>query len=354
MRFGIDTTKLHGIARSVRRIHDEFNDEVKFDDDLNMIPVTFGAMKNVRDIISLDGSYSVLWQSPSYPLWIVIVRTAILKRGYDRIGIKINRIHDSFVDKLEVIDGNMMTKECNDEIEIISNDDHFNPRMIESYIGHESTRQEEGLALQLSRENTGVMIFFDGALNSPNNNEKRAQFLKDTINACNDNDNILVGISKDSGLKKINKITHDEIILNKFSSQHPGFTGFYLIEEGLETGIGTCFARLHPDATKWFRIDFMARTPMSIPEIIETVACYSQVNTLPGTPYPPLCAHEIAVMVRQLKSTIEEELMKSLLNEGFTMEFIVKGMTNVNGTSAWGTYHDHLDMFTKLRKKIEL
>jgi hypothetical protein len=211
------------------------------------------------------------------------------------------------------------------------------------------------MTLKVAIEHHGIAIFYDGSFTmlGKENAARRETWNKivHIIEACEANGNVLVGLSKDSSLKTINNLIIDEKVLEQYSMKKLDFTGYYLLEEGQSTGTGACFARLHPKALKWLRVDFMYTPQMSIEEILETVACYSQVNDLPGTPFPPLTAHDVAVKIRQYKDLFEQQFMTMLGKEGMSSSNIISGLTDVNGKLVSGTFHDHLDNFTAVKRK---
>jgi hypothetical protein len=346
----LSSDKLREAIRQLKEMHDKMEVTVPTRDIAGLNPVAseMNTSLPTMNVVSLDGSYTTLWQSPLYPIYLVAVRVAIVKRRYDHSAIKIGVIADEFVDKVMPINPDEITRETTDAIEILDTTGDFEDKDIESIVQHEAVRAEEEVCKEVAENCHDVMILYDGSIAPSTKNRRRIEFIRGVLDACDRNNNILVGISKDSKLKKINNIIEDERLLAGYAAENPGFTGFKIIDEGATTRVGTCFARLHPSAMKWFRVDYQYTDRMDVREILRTIACYSQVNTMPGTPFPPLVAHEIAVKIRQLKSSIEERVMRMLRDEGFSGEFIIRGRTDVNGKLESGTHHDYLDNFTRV------
>jgi len=315
----------------------------------------FDTRSRVRNVIVVDGSSSVLWKPEMYPVALIITRVSVIERGYDPINIKIQIVgNDMPEDLFHVIDeagsyydestGEIFETRESTGVSATPISDKANQLMEE----HEMVALEN---IAMTRE--GVLIVKDGPLSIPD--AHRMPRIKRLVATAEDHGNVIVGITKDSNKKWITGKIKDEIVLGRVS--RPGLTGYCLpeskpgqpsFEGNNENKIGTCYARLHPTAMKWYRIDFQYTAIMDLPEILRTIACYSQVNTMPGAFFPELAAHEIAVKVRQLKPVIDEQVIRYLKDEGFDGMDILQGMTDVSGKPSGGTHHDYLDNFTRV------
>jgi hypothetical protein len=324
---------------------------------LNVIPVEINYNKDVRNVISLDGSFATFWKYPKFPIWIAVMRVAAVMRRYNWREKKYETIlpfNDEFFDWVTVIDMVNGNQHVNEKMEIIENIEKF--RDISSYLSKLMIRKEMEIALKVARENENCIIFYDGSLTSPPTPEQ-INFTKKAINTCEERGNVMVGISKDSSLTTINGKNKDEYLLGLYAARNGTKTAFYITpnppiitDDDTGCGVRTCFARLHENAAKWFRIDYMITRQMSEKEIIETIACYSLVSSLPGTPFPPLTAHEYAKKIRDIRRPIIlPELRKMLADIGLSVEEVESGMTGVNGKV--GTYHGVLDKFTKVKRE---
>jgi hypothetical protein len=278
----------------------------------------------------------------------------MVSRRYDPDRIKIAIVNDEFKDFFEVMDENdpSYMRETDDVIEIIDNDDKNQMRSgtpISDKANHFMEKKELETIKLVAETREGIMILKDGPLRLPK--AHRMSIIKDILEVAARHDNVVVGISKDSHEKNTSGVD-DEIILNiiSSSSSRSEITGYYPKHEGNDAfKIGECFARLHARAMKWFRVDYPFESPVGIGEILRTIACYSQVNTMPGTPFPLMdTAHEIAVKIRQLKPSIESKIMEYLKDEGFSGNDIIRGLTDVTGKLMTGSHHDFLDNFTRV------
>ena len=305
------------------------------------------------DVVSIDGSYCVLWNHPVIPVSLSIVRIAAVTRKYDPNLIKIETIFNDFNDYIVVID-----EKDKKTIIIDKTGDVEEIEMASNTVNHEITKimenKEWKTALKTAETNHGIMIFRDSVIRSPS--EQRVLEPIKIMRSCEENGNVFVGIVKDSGMRDINGFVTNENLLGIISKQndHRGFTGYYQVHPGdNRIKAGTCYARLHPRALKWIRVDYQVTTLMDVDEILRTIACYSQVNTMPGIPFPPLCAHEIAIKIAQLKqssSFYNEYIMKLLKSLHFSDQEIIEGLTKgINGEGALGNLHDYLDGFTSVR-----
>ena len=309
-----------------------------------------------KDVISVDGSYAVLWKSPMLPVGLVAVRIATVSRRYDPANVKIIVINDEWKDKFDAVEENdgesSYVIEGDETDEIL--DSREGPKKSATQISDKADHLMEEMEIQtierVAGAREGVVILKDGPLRLPK--AHRMSRVKEVMEIAEQHGNVIAGISKDSRERRINGAVSDESILGAVSSSRPGITGYYPQFEGNdEFGAGQCFARFHPRALKWFRVDFQYNSPMGIGEILQTIACYSQVNTTPGTTFPLMVtAHEIAVKIRQLKPSIEPRIMQYLKDEGFEGSDILHGLTDVAGKLAGGTHHDYLDNFTRVSR----
>src|SRR5439155_1103534 len=101
------------------------------------------------------------------------------------------------------------------------------------------------------------------------------------------------------------------------------------LKEGLLYG-DIYYARLHPRARKWFRVDlgtFRDRPD----EAFGQLSSYGKSLVSVGYPWPLIEAHRMAVTVRQLKPVYQESVMKMALRMGLDVRTILDGLTQVEG-----------------------
>jgi len=111
-------------------------------------------------------------------------------------------------------------------------------------------------------------------------------------------------------------------------------------KEGLLYG-DIYYARLHPRARKWFRVDlgtFRDRPD----EAFGQLSAYGKSLVSVGYPWPLIEAHRMAVTVRQLKPVYQESVMKMALRMGLDVRTILDGLTQVEGRKR-SAFHEYLD-----------
>jgi hypothetical protein len=112
------------------------------------------------------------------------------------------------------------------------------------------------------------------------------------------------------------------------------------MKEGLLFG-DIYYARLHPRARKWFRVDlgtFRDRPD----EAFGQLAAYGKSLVSVGYPWPLIEAHRMAVTVRQLKPMYQESVMKMALRMGLDVRTVLDGLTQVEGRRR-SAFHEYLD-----------
>lgn len=349
----IDPEKLKAAARSVKDWNESIDSQLQSamaEMDLRAVPVEFNTSQPAMDIFAVDGSYSSAWKSPNLPIWVILIRTAVVHRQYDEENIKIRSVSNKYLDVADIINLHQKIVERDGMVEIIH--ENFYEGNLVTFIQDRSLKEQHELIASIAGREHGVMILYDGSLTETIVKEGE-KIMTRILDACENNGNIIVGISKDSSYKKITGIMKDEVVLDAYSFRHKDFTGYFMIDEGIGNRVGTCFARFTPNAMKWFRVDFMNAGIKPLDEILRVIACYSQVNDMPGVPFPPLDAHAIAKLIRDLKEPIERKLMKFLKEEKISNGDIIAGLTDINGNALRGTFHDFLDNFTRVKRRRE-
>lgn len=356
---------IESLRRSVGKIQEASKDLGEFMkssiSNIDVIPFEVNLKEGAPPVSSIDGSYQCLWKYPGLPIWLIHVRTAIAKRKYDEKHLKYITVDDISFDRFEVVDMMHGVKYVNGDVPIILSDVEMKLKDIKTFSSFESIQQEEEVAMRLSKESKNEVILFDGALSGYPISDYKMQFdrsyeesqriMKGIMKSCKENGNVIIGISKDSSLKTINGKTMDEELLDIYGKQIGIKMGYHVVDEGIQAKIGVCFAKLHQDAMKWFRIDHMISDIASLEEILGTVSKYSQVNLMPGTPVPPLQAHDIAVEARQLKDYIDSLMLTFFFDLGLPEDQILGGLTDLNGNPVKGSHHDFLDNFTKVSRE---
>jgi len=165
---------------------------------------------------------------------------------------------------------------------------------------------------------------------------------------CEKRGHLLVGISKDSQLHAFGHVLTDEELMARCQDRLPPDALAYARapkaaeteKEGLLYG-DIYYARLHPRARKWFRVDlgtFRDRPD----EAFGQLSAYGKSLVSVGYPWPLIEAHRMAVTVRQLKPVYQETVMKMALRMGLDVRTILDGLTQVEGRKR-SAFHEYLD-----------
>ena len=223
---------------------------------------------------------------------------------------------------------------------------------------------EQKILLDFARETREKLIIIDGSIfqkdleqkldEMPWNrwielNEELGEVLQvsmnDLIDVCHRNKHQLIGLSKDSHLEyfenplnlhpyniSFEDMCQKTIRLHRREDQ----CLYYILDKDqlnnvigrsirtasnrnrLESDqVGICYARLHKNAYKFHRIDYL-KTDWPIERILKEVAKYSIQHTLPGTPIVQENCHNLAVRIRKTKPFVEKEIRQMLLNLGYS------------------------------------
>jgi len=166
------------------------------------------------------------------------------------------------------------------------------------------------------------------------------------------NDISLVGISKSTSSHIFHDIFTDDYFLTTFyNKKYPNLTYISIPKEEFEAQTkfdiwgDVYYAKLHKEASKWFRID-IGRDISNPTNLFTSLAAYSMVQLMPGYPIGLLEAHKIAKSVRDLKETYEMELLEHFREFGLQSEDILNGAVDINGRQ-FRSFHEILDQLSR-------
>jgi len=298
--------------------------------------VEFDLSQDIRNIVAIDGSYSFLWNLSS--MWLAIVRAGALKYSFSKDGYHI--LGCDFIERPIMVS----TWE-----KIVSKQDELHQYLFDFTKGSKEQHKEmvneyrkriEGeIALKASKENRKCIIALDGTLTSF---PKELDCLGEVVETCERNENMLVGVSKDSMTHAFGSARTDEEFLK--GKEGMAFvrlpSSFEKKQKGLLYG-DVYFVKLHPKAAKWFRIDI--GTFKSQPKtVFSNLAHYAQSGLCLGYPYPLVEAHRFAVTVRQFREMYEDFLIRTAMELGVEVTEIVNGLTHFEGDRK-DAFHEYLD-----------
>ena len=303
----------------------------------------FRATDEARDMIAVDGSYSFLLNLSSW--WLALISVGLLRYAFDGRAFRrtdwrlVQRMvgvstFEEFVAKQDDLHRSLFefTKERRED----------QPRdMVNEY-----RRLIEGqTAITFADDVEGCIVAVDGTLSEF---PKQFTFMERLAAVCQKRGHLLVGISKDSQLHSFGHVLTDEDLMARCQDRLPRGALAYArapkaseaTKEGLLYG-DIYYARLHPQARKWFRVD--VGTFRDDPDFVfGHLAPYARSLLSVGYPLPLIEAHRMAVTVRQLKPVYEEAVIKSALRMGLDVRTILKGLTGVEGRKR-SAFHEYLD-----------
>lgn len=293
------------------------------------------------ELVAVDGSYTFLWNFGS--MWLAVVRAAAVRYAMAEGGYRL-RPPPLLADRAIVVS----TWE-----DIATRQGELHQRLYEATRGRGEQHREmanefrkhvEGeLALRVAQEHQGVLVALDGSLAAV---PRELDHLEDVVAACEDNGNVLVGVSKDSFLHAFGRTLPDEQVLRTYggSAYVRVPADFEKAQRGLLHG-DVYFARLHPQAGKWFRVDVGTRR--DDPDVVfGHLAAHARSGLSLGYPFGLMEAHRVAVMIRQFRDLLEGEILKECGRLGLPMGDVVAGLTATEGRRR-GAFHEHLDAFAR-------
>ena len=304
---------------------------------------TFRSAETAKDMIAVDGSYSFLLNLSSW--WLALISVGLLRYAFD--GAAFRRKDWRLVQRMVGVSTFAEFVATQDELhrslfEFTKERREEQPRdMVNEY-----RRLIEGqTAINFADDLEGCVIAVDGTLSEF---PKQFSVTERLVQVCEKRGHLLVGISKDSQLHAFGHVLTDEELMTRCQGRLPGDALAYArapksaeaVQEGLLYG-DIYYARLHPRARKWFRVDlgtFRDRPDDAFGQL----AAYGKSLVSVGYPWPLIEAHRMAVTVRQLKPVYQESVMKMALRMGLDVRTVLDGLTQVEGRKR-SAFHEYLD-----------
>ncbi len=299
----------------------------------------FQAAKEPREVVAVDGSYTFLWNASS--TWLATVKVGALRFRPAASGYHI--------DSLEKFERAVLVSTAED----FPRDDELDASIFRLTRGSKEQHRdmvneyrkfyESQVALEAARSTRGLILALDGSLASF---PKETDRLGDVVAACEERDHLLVGVSKDSTTHAFGQRQTDEELLRgrEGMAYVPVPQAFVQNQRGLLHG-DVYFARLHPEAPKWFRVD--VGTYRDDPSYaFGQVAAYCASPLCVGYPYPLFEAHRFAVTVRQMREMYEDAILREGVELGLSLNLLAAGLTSMEG-SRRGAFHEYLDQVTR-------
>lgn len=314
--------------------------------------VEFSLSEDDCNMVAVDGSYTFLFHVSS--IWLGVIKVCALTYSFEngRYNIK----DKCFFEEPVLLSTNESMVVCQDDIfqnlfRSTKNSSDQVKEMMNKYRGY----REQEIALRIAEKCRGSLLVLDGTLSgfpSPSLS-KRLEMIDELKDVCEERDNALVGVSKDSYTHAFNSARTDEELLESMETVS-GKRGYVRVPPSFEErqrGVlygDVYFAKLHPNAPKWFRVDL--GTFQDSPSLVfSQLGNYSLSTICLGYPFPLLEAHRFAVTVRQLRRLYEERLIKLASKCSLSPQKILKGLTHIEGQPK-GSFHEYLDRIARNAK----
>lgn len=307
---------------------------------------TFTPSDEIMDLVAIDGSYSFIINLSS--MWLAVVRVGAMHyrfsedNGYE--------LMDSMAVERPVLVSKRpdIMAQMGDMYKKLYEATQYASEQHREMVNQVRRLMEQELAYELAKKMRKVIIAMDGTLTPL----KGTDFLEKAIKICDTNDNILMGVSKDSFTHAFKSYKTDEEVLSRLEFDKIGFVAApmpkYERKDSLlyDKMLGDVyFAKLHPDAKKWFRIDI--GTFKHEPEtIFSFLAHYAKSRLCLGYIYPLLEAHRYVVTVRHFHNIYEDLILGMADQFDISMEEALNGLTHLEGTRR-GAFHEYLDKVSR-------
>ena len=310
-------------------------------------PQPFHLSSLVPETIAIDSSYAPLYQSSG--MWLIAVRAVALKYGFseDKEGTNYHLRGCEMNEGAELVttskriagDLSTFTQELRDRTSARKSEA---PRRMGALA---TILREFQLANSMARNSEESIIMMDGTLTTPPITEIK-ELAQDAVKSCERNENILVGVSKDSSTNLFGSIATDEELLRTVKGRE---LLYVKPPEPKRTALGprgdVFFVKFHPDAPKWFRVD--VAPPQSNPgDLLGSISQFARNQLCPGYPFPLAEAHTVAVELRKFPRVYDDLLFKVGQEMGFDFDEIAWGRTNIEGRRR-DAFHAYLDILSK-------
>ncbi|MHA2244134.1 MAG: DNA double-strand break repair nuclease NurA [Candidatus Hodarchaeales archaeon] len=304
-------------------------------------------------MVAIDGSNRWIWYNPDVNARIAIIRAAVVVYEYQTQSKSLKLIdHDHRDVPVLIAPNNLEMLNYDQEVKALHQE-------IKNVLGKRPTAQgvlsqlreleEYKLAKDWALEFSDTMIVLDGALTyvQVKQIEDAAKNLRE---ACTENNNILIGVSKRNTTRRLSSSLTDEALVKQLTRNDPRmvYTEIQEVPKGKQVypPLGKTFlAKLHSKPIKSFRVDAVLHEKQDIETILSHLAYYSMVDSCPGYPFPLVDAHNIAVLLRRVPDMYNHELVEAATTLGFEEELLQYLL--IHEKMERDPFHRHLDDITR-------
>jgi hypothetical protein len=306
----------------------------------------FDYSSEVMDLVAIDGSYSFIFNLSS--MWLAVIRVGALQyryseeKGYELVDSKSSERPVLVSTKKDVM------SKMGELGSTLYNATKFASEQHREMVNQLRRLEEEKMALELAKEKSNVIIAMDGSLTPL----KATGILEQAQKECTQNNNILLGVSKDSYTHAFKSYKTDEEILLSMNIQGMGYTHAPQIQIAKKTSLlyggmlgDVYFAKLHSDAPKWFRVD-LGNFKTEPDSVFSHLAHYSKSRLCLGYIYPLLEAHRYVVTVRHFHSLYEDMILDMVDDYDISLQEAINSLTHIEGERK-GAFHEYLDKVSR-------
>ncbi len=324
--------------------------------DITEVPFTVpkGA---ARPFVCVDGSFANLVHLQDLDANIAIFRVSTVEYQFDPAGHPVLARHHVF-DKFSLVSTNVDFYRRDPVLpEIIQIVRQFEGRELDLIAYYIMYLLEQKALIAAAQRYQNAILARDGALTVFHLKELK-DLMDEIIDHCKKNENIFIGVSKDSNSHYLDKNRVDEAML---SSRYNLPTGKHMLGPTLAARISPTrvqkhhhfdvygdvyFARLHPFADKFFRVD--VGTPKDRPaEIFGEIGKYCSWELTPGFPFPLVEVHKSAKAVRDVSEFYVQQIIETWKEFNIPKEVLLGGLLDRNGVIP-DKFHTKLDLISRI------
>ncbi len=309
-----------------------------------------------RSFVCVDGSFSNLIYLQDLDSNITIFRVSTLEYRFDSIGRPILARHHVY-DKVKLVSANARFNRTDPTLtDVVRIASRFEGRELDIVASMIMYIIEQKALLAAARRYKNAILARDGALTVFFLPELK-HLMEEVLAHCTKNENILVGISKDSTSHYLDKTLVDEAVLSAHYESRINKAGGPQVavriapervrrHHKFEIYGDVYFARLNPFAEKFFRVDI--GTPKDqAPMVFGEIAKYCTWEATPGFPFPLVEAHKSAKAVRDVKEFYVDQVINAWKQYGIPREVLLNGLLDKFGIAA-GKFHSKLDLISRV------
>ena len=322
-------------------------------------PQEFDYMDPPPSMVAIDGSNRWIWIDHDLNIRIAIIRTVAVKYKYQNnleqpLQLVNQKCLDSAVlispDNLDIYNYDPDLKNLFTDIKSLLVGRSGRPPKPQNILSLIRSFREFETALDIAQNDVDSLIVIDGALTYVPIKQFEGTMYS-LREACKQNNNTLIGISKRNITRRFKQDITDEAVFHTRTKNIKSMSFVEIppvpVQDPKFPTVGKTFlVKLHEKPIKNFRVDIDILESKNISKILSHLAYYSKVATIPGYPFPLVDAHNIAVLLRRIPDMYNHELIEEGLKLDINEDIILKNLIT-NERMELDPFHRHLDEITR-------